>query len=281
MGHSNCISGSNLSFGSTKSLQAPNRAVYLLLLFLVISTNCLPASSLLELQSQQTSGSAVASVSIGGNNSFPTKEDDSSKAFEEFKASPYFVEPFEEGLKALPAPQVQFVRQAMARDFDLFREITRDAIKRRGKFGSSAALMLRWTGKLLGTFIRNRQEELRLPEFKEPKGEFFDYMADLMERGINLSTDLKRNKYPSKNSVDSDEFYNRVDSLFNYFAKVLNKSTVGMYIKWANLSLYKDEPSNVRYNVNVTDEGSDLFAVSLPSPLDSPSVCQRCSSQIY
>lgn len=185
-----------------------------------------------------------------------------ARRFQEFKSSPYYVAPFEDNLMAIPEAQVQFVREASQRDFELFRSISRDAVQRRGKFGSGVSLVVKYTGKLLGTFIRNRQEELRLPEFKDPKSEFFDYMADLISRGIDLSGELKREKYYSKSRVDSDDFYQRVDALFGYLTKMLNKCPLGMYLKWADLHLFKDEPSNKRHNVSILDEGADLFAVS-------------------
>lgn len=183
--------------------------------------------------------------------------------FEEFRASSLYVPPFDPKVISIPGPQLAFVRNMTANDIVLFKSILDEAVAKRDKFAASVSLMLKYTGKILGQFIRNRRNELAIYPRLEPRLEFFKMLADMAQRILDKSDAIKRHKGYTKANVDMDSFHRRVDSVFSYVQRVVDVSPVGAYLKWDEMRLFKDEPRNPLYLANFVDEAADLTAVSL------------------
>lgn len=206
-----------------------------------------------------SSGVASGGSEVRGGPTTPAK----LKRLEEFRRSPYYLPPFEDGLVSIPEAQLQFQQSIFPREIELYKQIAKEGVERRGKFGSSVALVLKYGGKLLGNFIRNRKEDKLLPGAQEPRPEFFYMLADLLQRGIDLSSLIKKERAYSRSNIDPTAFYLRVENFFNYFGKLLARSPFGLYLRWGQMKVYLDEPTNPRYGASIIDEGADLFAVSV------------------
>lgn len=189
--------------------------------------------------------------------------DDRSRRLEEFKRSPYYLPPFREGLLSLPEAQLQYDRTQISKGIELFKQIAREGVERRGKFGSSVALMMKYGGKLISNFIRTRREEDSIPGAIEPGGDYFNLVADLMQQGIELSGRIKKERPYTRRNVDPKVFYRRVENLFDYLNRIVAHSPFGQYLRWSWMQIHKDDPKNPRFGVHLVEEGADLFAVSV------------------
>ena len=185
------------------------------------------------------------------------------KNIDEFKRSPFYVEPFDSKVLSLPDSQLEFVRNITRKDIILYREILNEAIATRSKIAPGVRLMLKYSGKLVSNLIRHRGEERKLAQRVDPKPEFFTMIADLCQEVINQSSHLKRNY--SKSKVEINNFQSRVNSLFDRFTKIIETSPVGAYLRWNQLVLYKNQPENGVQNKRFIEEAADLTAVSLKS----------------
>lgn len=183
--------------------------------------------------------------------------------FQAYKQSPYFLNPFDQTVLALPKMQLDFVRRVCADDMQLFREILNEAIETRKKLAPSVKLMLKYASRLLKTFIGNRRQDLALSERIEPSGEFFQMLANLAEQVVDRSGQVKRERGYTKDNINTDEFRLRVESVFDYIQKVINTSPMGAYMRWNELRLFMDEAnSSPRFNKDLIEEAADLTAVS-------------------
>lgn len=187
---------------------------------------------------------------------------DELKKWEEFKKSNLYVPPFEADVISIPDVQAQFVRDISAKDIELFKTILKEAIEKRNKMAPSVSLMWKYSAKLMGNFIKNRQAEQRLSPRKEPKPEFFEMVAKLVESILNRSAALKTEKGYTKASVNTDDLYNRADALFSYVTRMINSSPVTAYVKWDEFVLFKNELTSPRHDVDFKEEAADLTAVS-------------------
>lgn len=194
--------------------------------------------------------------------------------FLQWKQNPLFVPPFDSNVLALPEVQLAFLRSAAARDLVLFREILNEAIESRRKFAPSVKLMFKYTGKLLGRFIRSRREDLALPERVEPSPAFFTMLAELTEKVINRSALLKAERAYTKDNINTEAFRARVEALFDNIERILNAAPMGGYLRWDAMRLFADQPQNPRYNGDLAEEASDLVAVSARCPI-RPSAPKR------
>lgn len=188
---------------------------------------------------------------------------DEEKRFDKFKDSVYYLPCFELELKSLPDVQLNFIRTMAISDMDLLRTILKEAIDKKNSFAPSVSLLFKYSGKLLGNFIRNRQTELRLSQRKDIKPAFFEMLAKMCESIIDKSNLIKGEKGYSKKNVDANELYRRVDNMFKYIQRMLDTSPVGSYLKWDQLILYKNETSNPEHDKNFVEESADLLAVSI------------------
>lgn len=211
-------------------------------------------------------GAAAAGAGVGGD------------MFATWQQSALYVDPFDPAITTIPAVQREFVNKMVTNDLEFFREILREAIERRNKFAPSVGLIWKYAGKLLGRFISNRREEMKLSERIEPKPEFFRMLADLAESVIQQSTEVKKEKGYSKNNINTDELYRRVDAVFNYIQRTIEAAPMGAYLKWNQLILHKNDPINPDHDRPIVDLASDLTAVSfleIFSPSDDD-ICQNC-----
>jgi len=202
-------------------------------------------------QPQAPTAAATATVAVD-----PVKQ-----RFEVFKQSGLYVPPFDEKILVLPEPQLAFMRQATAEDSALFREILNEVIQSRRKFAASVKLMFKYATKLLGRFIKNRRDDLALKERVEPSPAFFRMLADLSDKVISRSGQLKSGY--SKDSLDMEQFRSRVEAIFDHITRVINVSPVGGYLRWDTARLFTDQPKNQRYNMDLAEEAADLTAVSM------------------
>ena len=182
------------------------------------------------------------------------------KRFEEFKKSPLYVPPFDPNVLSLPNPQLLFVRKMAATDIELYRTIAKEAIDKRNGFAPSISLMFKYTGKLLTKFIKNRREELTINPRVEPAPEFFGMLADLFQTVLDKSSIIKVEKGYTKKGVDVNLFYDRVNALFDYLKRIVDTAPNGAYVKWNELTLFKDNPMSAHYNANLIDEAAELVA---------------------
>lgn len=187
------------------------------------------------------------------------------KLFEEFKNSKLFLPPYEEHIKYLPDEQVQFVRKSAEENLVLFKKIINEAVDTRKSFMPSARLMLKYGGRLIATFLRNRANELQLKNRYEPLKSFFLMLADLVDRIIARSVEVKRERGYTKNNVDAEGFRRGSTAVFEYCNKIVAASPLAAYHKWTKLVLFNDDPKNPKYQGNFFEEASDLLAVSLSS----------------
>lgn len=200
----------------------------------------------------------------------PTVSDE-VKRFEEFKKSPMYVEPFDAKVLSLPTMQLSFVRDITKKDIVFYKEILNEAISMRNKMAASVRLMLKYSGRLMSSFIKHRREEKKLPQRVEAKPEFFQMLADLCQEVIDTSGQLKRNY--SKSKIDVDNFRSRVETLFDTVQQIIETSPMGGYLRWNQLVLYKDKPRNGVANRRFIEETADLTAVSF--------LGMRSSQQIF
>lgn len=185
---------------------------------------------------------------------------DEVKKFQIFKNSSYYLPSFEAEIIAIPQPQIDFIRKAASKDLDMLRGILREAIEKKNNFAPSMALMLKHGGKLLGTFIRNRREELKISPRIEPKPAFFAMLAKLAEDIIHRSNSVKKMKGYNKKNVNTGDLYKRVDAVFSYIERVIGASPVGAYLKWDEMVLFRNESAGS--DRILLEEASDLTAVS-------------------
>lgn len=236
-----------------------------------MSTSTLLAATLLVLLSnvhlaylQDASVEAHAEAKFGVQNStFDNNNSTAIKAWEEWKNCHLYLPSFESDVISIPETQKEFVNNMVINDLVLFREILKEAIDKKNTFAPSVQLMWKYTGKLLGNFIRNRQAEQKIVPRKEPSPAFFESVARLAELVLDRSDELKKEMGYSKKSVNTDELYSRVDNVFRYIQRVINRSPVAAYLKWDQLVFFKDEKPTHGRNLELVQEAGDLTAVSI------------------
>lgn len=217
-----------------------------------------------QLQPQQQQVSASASAAQATNNGAVGAAASVAVGDElaKWQQSGLYLASFDPAITTIPRMQREFVNQIVANDLELFREILREAIERRNKFAPSVGLIWKYAAKLIGRFINNRREEMKLAERLEPKPEFFVLLADLADAVIQRSTEVKREKGYTKNNIDTDELYRRVDNLFKHIQATVEVAPVGAYLKWNELVAFKNDPTNVDHGRPIVDLASELTAVS-------------------
>lgn len=183
--------------------------------------------------------------------------------FRKFQQSNLYVAPFEDNVIALPPTQLDFVRLVIRNDLELIRAILREAIQKRNNLiPPNISLMWKYSGVLLGNFIRNRQAEQRLHPKVEPKPSFFSMLANMIEKVLDRSTKLKKENHYDKRTVYVEALYERVDALLKYIEKIVDHSPVGGYLKWNTMTLYKGETLRPEHDLDFIEEAADLTAVS-------------------
>lgn len=222
----------------------------------------------LSLQEQVLSNNSInqnVAVSIAPSNANQSQSilaNDEEKRFRAYQDSVYFVPNYDPDIKSLPDVQLEFVRTMIANDLQLYRTILKEAIDKRNNFAPSVGLMFKYSGKLLGNFIRNRQTELHLGQRKDVKPDFYEMLAKTSESIIDRSNSIKREKGYTKKNVNVTELYRRADNGFNYTQRIINASPVGIYVQWNKAILYKNELSNPEHDKDAIEEAADLLAVS-------------------
>lgn len=195
--------------------------------------------------------------------------------FEKFKQSGLFLEPFEPELISLPASQVEFARASSTRDIALFRKILNEAIETRKNFAPGPRLIIKYGARLIASFIRNRNEELALPDRHPTKGEFFIMVAKLMDDIMDMSEKIKRDKGYTKQNVDVEDLRQRAEAIFNYYQRIIDISPLGGYLRWDKCLLFSDQPENKRHKVELAPEAADLYAMFRAIGYDGSAVIGR------
>jgi len=212
---------------------------------------------------QQDSGVQPDGAQAGAAASIPNSNaTDETQKWEEFKKSSLYLPSFDPKVISIPKAQSDFSNEAVKKDLELYRQILREAIDKKNNFAPSVGLMLKYSGKLISHFIRNRKLELQIKPRLEPKPTFFEMLARLAETVIDKSTKIKKEKGYNKKTVNSEELYHRVDSLFNYVQSIIRASPVAAYLQWDELILYKNDPTNPNHGKDLIEEAADLAAVS-------------------
>jgi hypothetical protein len=182
------------------------------------------------------------------------------RRFEEFRKSPYFMEPFDPKVLSLPDEHLAIVRANTRKDKLLYKEIVDDAIKSRNKLAPSVRLLLKYSAKILTGIIKNRIAEKQAKERVDPKPEYFLMIVDLAQQVVDVSAKMK-SKY-SKSTLDIENFRLRAESMLDYFEQIIDASPLGGYMKWNQMVFYKDRPRNGIQNRPFMEELPDLVAVS-------------------
>ena len=178
-----------------------------------------------------------------------------------WRSSGLFVEPFEPGLACLPGAQLAVMRESSRETLQLFKKILHEAVEIRDQFAPSAKLMLKYTVRLIDSFIRQRRLEAQLAAGQRHnlKPDFFHMLAQIIERGLDRSGELKSERRYTKQNVQADQLLARLDALLHYVQRVMDSSPVGGYLKWDKLRLFADQPDRA---LEAAEEGADLGAVS-------------------
>lgn len=185
---------------------------------------------------------------------------DGWEAFEVFRKSAIGIPPFEPDILMMPEQQLIFLRETLDSDLAFYREILREAIDRRNKWGASVALTFKYAAKLIARILRNRRNEQKINPRVEPKREFFGMIANLVELTLDNSGNIKKTLYNKKDLVDHEGLYNRFNDLVEYIKRIFNSSPVGPYLRWDKASLYRDNHTHPYHNRLLLDETSDLLA---------------------
>lgn len=231
-------------------------------LTLLSSTILCDKTQNVELSSSVTT--ETTSVKVVDEKGPPSPTSEELENFRAFKNSSLYVAPYEDDILSIPVAQLKFIRSSAKVDLELIRTILREAIdKRNNLISPSVTLMWKYSGKLLGNFIRNRQAEQRLEPRVDPKPSFFNMLAQIVEKVLDRSSELKKENHYDKISVLTEELYERANNTCNYISKIIDNSPIGGYIKWNTTVLFKSDTSKTRSNLDLVEEIADQTAVSI------------------
>lgn len=218
--------------------------------------------------SQQTSAhiqphEANTTIAPSVDHDAPKGTPEELKRFEEFKQSKLFAPPFDAKILSMPEKQRLFIVDMFAKNIQLYKDILRDAVANRNKFAPSVQLMFKWTGKLLGSFIRIRRGEQQISPRVEPTPAFFLMAADLFQDVIDKSAAIRKEKAYTKSNVDVDRFEKQVTAILDYVNRVAAAAPMGPYLSWNKMIILRDEPNNSMSGKELVTESADLLAVSM------------------